>query len=392
LQPNRGTYNRQQIKELSNFCSVKIIAPVPWSLPIGIVKKWHEFALVPRFEIIDGFEVFHTRFFMVPKIGRSLYGLFFYMSLLSEVKKIYRSFNFDIIYVPWAYPDGVGAYFIAKALKVPVVIGVLGTDVNEYVKYHIRRKFIIHSLANCSSVISVSDALRNIIVKHQVPKNKVTVITNGINRELFRSMNKNECRGLLGLPLGEKVVLFVGNLVPVKGIEHLVNAFAGIISQLPKTRLIIVGSGPLAVRLQELVVKLKLSGQIQLVSSQSHDRIPLWMNAADVFCLPSINEGCPNVVLEALSCGIPVVASNVGGIPELILSDNYGRLVKPADPRELEIAIMDVLQRDWDKDCICGHPLLFTWRENARKVFEVFQSAKDIDKRNYYEQKSEQRN
>ncbi len=380
LEPTRGAYNRQQILALSKFASLKVVAPVPWSLPLKMIKKWYHASQVPRQETIDGFEVFHPRYFMTPKIGRSFYGVFFFISIVPAVLKIYRTFKFDALYVPWAYPDGVGAYFISRVVKKPIVIGLLGTDINEYLKYFIRRKFILHSLRNSQGIIAVSRKLKDKVVERGIDPDKVKVLYNGVNRSIFKPMEKSSCREKLGLSANEKIVLFIGNLVPVKGIPFLLEAFSLARQRGMDAKLVIIGDGTLRSDLESKARSLHLEDSVHFTGIQPHDRIALWMNASDLLCLPSINEGCPNVVLESLSCGIPVVASNVGGIPELIEDRKQGILVEPANAEMLAAAITETLQKSWDKDTIARSSTIMSWDENAGIVASMLNPLTTLNK------------
>lgn len=353
LEPVRGAFNRQQVIELSKLCELKVIAP----LPLHYDKR------IPDTEVIDDIAVCHPRYFMTPKIGRSLYGYFFYLSLVRKVKALQKSFDFDMIYATWAYPDGFGSYLIAKALKKPIVIKVHGSDINIYTKYFLRRKLIVHALKNSNAVIAVSNALKDSLVSLGVPQNHVVVVPNGINTDVFKPLPQTKCREELGLPAGRKIVLFIGNLVPVKGVSYLIEAFTQLVGS-SDVMLVILGDGN---QKEELIGKadaLHLKERVVFMGRQPHDRIPLWMNACDIFCLPSMNEGCPNVILEALACGKQVVATKVGGIPEIITSEEQGVLVPPGNADALANALEQALR----KPARSRAEKMISWQENARRV------------------------
>ncbi len=354
----RGIYNKQQIAELARLCDVQVVAPLPWYRMKG----------VPRSEVADGIQVYHPPYFMIPRIGRSLYGFFFFLSLIGVIKKIQSDFDFDLILANWAYPDGVGSYYIGKALRKKVVIGVLGTDINNYSKFFIRRNIIGHALRHCDAVFAVSDDLKRKVATLGVPDSNIFVVRNGINKDIFNQLNKAECRKRIGLPLDKTIVLFVGNLVEVKSVETLVGAFAGLRVD---ALLVLVGDGPLEETLRAKVKDLGIEDRVIFAGRNTHDAIPIYMNACDIFCLPSRNEGCPNVVLEAMACGVPIVATNVGGIPELVNDSKLGILVAPENSRSLADALIKAFDRQWDYDAIARHGSQFTWAENAQKLFHM---------------------
>jgi len=372
-EPTRGIYNKQQFVELAKLCEIKVIAPLPL----------HYRERVPERENIDGIDTYHPRYFMIPKIGRSLYGLFFYLSLIKKVKKIYENFKFDLIFATWAYPDGFGSFLIAKTFNKPIVIKVHGSDINLYTEYFLRRKMIAYALKNCNKVIAVSKALKERIVKIGVPEDKIVVIPNGVDTDLFKPLERDRCRERLELPQDKKIVLFVGNLVPVKGVDVLVEAFA----RLPAGMLLVlVGDGPLKNKLQAKVKEFGIENNVIFVGRTRHEAIPYYMNACDIFCLPSLNEGCPNVILESIACGKPVVASNVGGVREIICSDDMGILIKPANATVLARAFIRGVSKKWNFRLIREEALKYSWTDNAlklRRELEVSMESSVLFKTNH---------
>jgi len=275
------------------------------------------------------------------------------------VNEISKFFKFDLILATWVYPDGFGSLIAAKLLKVPIVVSGHGSDINIYSKYFLRRRIIAYTLKNCQQVIAVSNALKEKMISIGTPEERIQVLLNGVDAGLFKPMDRDKCRAKLGLPHDKKIVLYVGNLEHVKGVDILAQAAL----DFPQNAiLIMVGSGKLKPRL-------KLTNHMKLVGVRPHDEIPLWMNAADVFCLPSRNEGCPNVLLEALACGTPVIASRTGGIPEIIHSESLGILIFPGDSVALSCAVKEALSREWDRDMLRRSVSGYSWKDNAEKLF-----------------------
>jgi len=197
---------------------------------------------------------------------------------------------------------------------------------------------------------------------------KIVVIPNGVNTNLFRLMDQTECRKSLNLPEEKRVILFVGNLVPVKGVDYLLEAYSDASSFIRNTMLIIIGDGSSEKSLKKETKRLGLGENVKFVSRQPYEKIPVWMNACDLFCLPSLNEGCPNVVLEAFACGKPVVASSVGGVPELITSEDVGLLVASHNSKALSDTLKASFNKKWDAEKIREHSLKFDWTVGARKI------------------------
>jgi len=363
----RGIFNKQQFSELAKFCELKLVAPVPF------YQKD-----IPLQEEIEGIKVYHPKYFFTPKILRFLYGYFFYYSLINKVKNIYKDFKFDIILASWAYPDGVGSVLIAKEMNKPIIVKAMGTDINLYTKYFLRRKIISSTLKKADKVIAVSFGLKNRLMQIGIPEDKIEVLLNGVNTELFRPLEQAECRDKFKLPLDQKIILFIGNLVPVKGLEYLIEAFALFLNETKDNiSLILVGDGPLKQKLTLKTKEFNIEKNVQFMGKQPYGDIPYWINACDIFCLPSISEGCPNVVIEALSCGKPVVATNVGGIPELVTSKEFGLLVTSKDPNALAKAFHHVFKEDWEHHKIAELIRSNSWAENARKLNGIVRSSVD---------------
>lgn len=364
-EPTRGIFNKQQFLELAKLCELKVIAPLPW----------HYRRDIPKEEIMENIEIYHPRYLMIPKLGRSLYGLFFYLSLGKFVKKIQNDFNFDLILATWAYPDGFGSYLIARALNKPIVIKVHGSDININTKHWLRRKMVSYALKNSNGVFSVSNALKERMVDIGVPKDKISVITNGVDTDLFKPMNQKECREKLNLLVNKKIILFVGNLVPVKGVDYLISAFSKVVATgLTDLRLVIIGEGPLKEKLLQETKTKNIHAIIDFVGKKPHAEIPYWMNAADLFCLPSHSEGCPNVLLEAIACQRPIVASNIRGISDLVSSSQNKVLFKPGNSDELGRGILNILNKPQIQNDVINNNFSISWAQNAKNMFNIINS------------------
>ena len=362
VEPTRGVFNKQQFLELAKLCELKVIAPIPW----------HKLSKVPNKEMIEGIDVYHPRYFMIPKIGRSLYGIFFFLSIIGMARRIEKTFCFDEILATWAYPDGFGSCLLAKLFKKPIVIKVHGSDINITMQSVVRKKMILYALKNSARIIAVSNALKDKMISMGALKEKIVVIPNGVDTILFSPMDRVECRKKLNIPNEQKIVLFMGNLKQIKGLNHLIEAM----SRLPDDiRLILVGSGGERDSLRALAERMGIQARVNFAGSRLHSEIPVWINASDVLCLPSLNEGCPNVVLEAQSCGIPVVATRVGGVSDIIRSSDTGLLVEPAYSDQLSDALKCAIDKKWDRQKIRDSVIKFDWKDNAHEALGVLERA-----------------
>jgi len=204
------------------------------------------------------------------------------------------------------------------------------------------------SLNHAKVIISPSKYFINESRILQQYKNKIVVVTNGIHLENFPPYSKQECRQKLGLPINKNIILFLSFLYSKKGPDVLINAMPKILHELHDTELIIVGEGPLLGDLEELVKKLNIAHSVKFTGFIEEKLKPFYYNASDVFVLPSTatSESFGIVNLEAMACGVPVVASRIGGIPDVIQDGQVGILFPPGDSNALADAIIYLLQNE----------------------------------------------
>jgi glycosyltransferase involved in cell wall biosynthesis len=225
-------------------------------------------------------------------------------------------------------------------------------------------------------VIAVSEALKKRIVELGIPENKIAVVPNGVDPKKFYPISKSLAREKLGLPAHRKLLLSVGALNSVKGFDHLIRAIKTLIDEFRETDifLAIVGDGDLRKTLLRTISAYSLDAHVRLIGTVPHAQLHLWYSAADVFCLASRSEGWPNVVIESLACGTPVVATAVGGIPEIIRSEALGCLVD-GDDSQLAGKIRHALSRSWKPQEIVDYTEQLTWENAARSVVRNLEFA-----------------
>jgi teichuronic acid biosynthesis glycosyltransferase TuaC len=377
--PNHGVFIKERMVSVAKLynCQMIVVAPVPYYPPIRV--GWRSsYTRVVKEEFIDDIKVYHPRYFMIPKIAMFLQGWLMCLSILPAIKRIQRNFPFELIDSHYVYPDGFAAVLIGRLLRTPVIVSARGSDINLFSRFPIICRFLKYALGSASHVIAVSSALRKRIVKLGIPDSKISVIPNGVDRRKFKRMtDKREARRELGLRRDGFIVLSVGGLTPVKGFDVLIKAFEILVnnSGQRKPYLTIVGEGTLRKDLETIISQLHLESHVHLVGAVPHERLCLWYNAADIFCLASEQEGWPNVILEAMACGLPVVASAVGGIPE-ILTDSEVGLLSERDPVAMAQRIREAMQKNWDSERISRNARKYTWDATAAEVRAVFDEVK----------------
>lgn len=377
MEPNLGVFIKERMVHFAKLdgCQMKVVAPVPYFPPVKINWRW-KFSQIPEMEVRDGVEVYHPRYLMTPKVGMCLYGVLMFASVLRAVGKIRREFEFDLIDAHFVYPDGFAALLLGRFFKTPVVVSARGSDINLYTGFPIIRRALRYVLKNADGVIAVCGALKEAIMRLNIDADKVTVVPNGVDAEKFRPVPRSAARVELGLPVDKRILLSVGGLVPRKGFDLLIKALRLVMDRAgaDDLYLVIVGEGPERKKLEMLAGAVGLSKFVRFAGSVAHKDLHLWYSAADVFCLASSREGWPNVVLEAMACGTPVVATNVWGIPEIIRSDRVGLLTERTEAAIAD-AISRSLEKDWRAEEISRYARQHAWSNAACAVRQVFESV-----------------
>lgn len=343
-EPTFGTFVFDETAELSKSHEVMVVAPVPWFPRWKIFRRWYLFSQIPLREKVGNIAVEHPRYLVFPKIGRSLYGISYFLGIRKTVEKIWQQFQFDAIIAHYAYPDGYAAAFLRSKYKRPLLLKVHGSDINEDILYRARRFGVLAALRKADRIIAVSQALQGKLLVIGIPDEKVKVIPNGINNSTFKMMDQMQCRRELALAPDKFYILFVGNLVPVKGVTLLIQAFHQFIEfGNSDVELLIIGDGRLRLSIEQAIDDKNLNQYVTMLGKKPHDQIPKWMNASDLLCLSSNNEGYPVVLIEAKSCGLPVLATNVGGVREII--DHNDFIVPPADIDALAFGLREMVKK-----------------------------------------------
>ena len=285
-----------------------------------------------------------------------------------------RSHRPDAILAFRAYPEGYAAVLCGRRLRLPVIISVRGSDLKMAPSVGPVRAKTEFALRQASAVLAVSQDLCNMALKLGASADRVHVVRNGIHRQVFRPLGKTASRTTLQFPSDARMVLFVGNLLPVKGVTRLVDALAILHRRgAGGLHLVLIGDGNLEPQLRRQATRAKLDEVVHFLGQRSPEEVARWMSAADLLCLPSESEGLPNVILEALSCGCPVVGTTVGGIPELVVP-GCGLLVPPGDTAALAQAIQEGLDTSWDSSAIARQPI-DSWARVAATTLEHCERA-----------------
>ena len=313
---------------------------------------------------LPGLDIETVTYPALPLISRVTNGLVSGMALHSKIAK----YSPDILIGYWTYPEGAGAEYVARKLGKPVVIGALGTDIND--RKGINAWLTRRTLQAADRIVFVSQAMtRHAIDTFGVHPERCATVVNGINTAVFHPQDRVRCREALGLPPDAPVVIYVGRLIEAKGLRELVGSVTKMRQTHPDLRTILIGEGPYLDTLKEIIAASGMQDRVTLAGGQLPEKVAQYINAADALTLPSWSEGYPNVLVEALACGCPVVATHVGGIPEIVTSDN-GLLVTPRDTNALADALDQTLRRTWDRPAISRN-MSRTWDDVARETLDI---------------------
>lgn len=283
--------------------------------------------------------------------------------------------TFDVLLTPWLFPDACAVHRIAMPRRLPQVAIAQGSDVHRYLEMPMRRRAILRFASETGGIVTRSRDLATRLTNAGAPKTKVHPIYNGVDTHCFSGGAKREAREMLALPADGQIGLFVGNFLPVKGIELLLEAVAQVCAEGANFHLALIGSGPLQQELQSLVVELGIKDRIHWRGRLDPVGVASHMRAADAVCLSSHNEGVPNVVLEAMASGRPVITTDVGGIHEVLgpKSELHG-LVKTRDKGDYARVLASMLHSLPDEFEIKAYGSTFSWSNCARHHLQLMES------------------
>jgi glycosyltransferase involved in cell wall biosynthesis len=358
--PTRATFNFQQFEHLGQYCELLILVPV-------FPNDWKQINRKPVSKLSKHNNVHYLKVPTIPKLGKILNAKILAWTIFLFKKSLVKNFSPNFILGCFAYPDGVAASLISSKFKLPCFMKVHGTDINVMGEIGPIKQQISNELLKISGVFSVSEALARNVVKMGCPEEKISVIYNGIDHAKFYPKSRNDSRTRLGLDKEELIILFIGNLLESKGAVDLIEAF---IKSKIKANLLYIGTGNAKERINKLAKKRNSGQSVRIIEPQNHDLIPDWLATCNLLALPSHNEGVPNVVLEAMACGRPTVASNVGGIPEILPIDS-GILVEKGDLGGLAKALINGINNNWDPKVISANTKRFNWTTNASQINKV---------------------
>jgi glycosyltransferase involved in cell wall biosynthesis len=367
--PSHGIFVETRLRHLlaNGQVESRVVAPVPW-FPSRNPRfgKYAVHASAPREEQRHGIQVLHPRYPVLPKIGMTLAPFLLAQSVKPVIERVLAEYRFELIDAHYFYPDGVAAILLGRRFGKPVVITARGTDVNLISRYRLPRAMIRWAAGHAAGMITVARALKDELVGLGVPAGRIEVLRNGVDLQLFRPVDREGWRRRLGFR--RATLLSVGNLVPLKGHDLAIQA----LRLLPEMDLVIIGNGPERAALGALARGPGVGDRVTFAGTLGQEDLRHYYGAADALVLASSREGWANVLLESMACGTPVIASNVGGTPEVVTAPEAGLVMEERTPEALAQAVQRLFARYPDRGATRRYAERFSWAATTEGQLELF--------------------
>jgi glycosyltransferase involved in cell wall biosynthesis len=381
--PTQGIFIHNQIKHMLKVgCEVKVISPVPVSPKLLWFKeKWKNYGNIPFYDVVDTVNVYYPRYINIPGKWSHIISTYGTCCMInSNIDAIIREYKPQLLHAHTATPDGYYGLKLKHKYNLPLVCSLRGSDIHTYPFQNKLTKILTRKvILKADQVVSVSDALKNAAERIAQPKREIRVVYNGCEiTELARADDRNEdIRKQLGIKVKDIAMIFVGDIDRVKGIYELINAFMLLKGKYSNLHLILLGNGPDLQTVRNMTLLNSSTRAIHFMDTRPHDEVFQCLKAADLFVLPTYNEGLPNALLEAMACGLPIIATKVGGIPEVVRNGINGILIEPMNSGALYHAMDFVLSNNDIAEMMArkGKMLVereFTWQNTAERIITIY--------------------
>lgn len=377
-QPGAGLFIRERMFRVGRVRPIVVVSPQPWFPGQSLIRRFrpHFRPTAPRRETMDGVEVLRPRFFSVPGLFKRFDGVLMALGAAATVWRLARDGRVNVIDAHFGYPDGAAARWLARWCRLPMVLTLRGKEARQATTP--LRAPLAAAVRAADRVITVSAALGAVARDLGADPVRVQTIGNGIDLAKFRPLPRADARRALKLPLpaDAKVLVTVGTLVERKGFHRVIETLPALLAAEPKLHYLVVGGagaeGDDSLQLRALVARLGLQARVHFLGPVAPEALRVPLSAADAFVLASRYEGWANVLLEAMACGLPVVATDVGGNAQVVAHAGLGRIVPFGDATALTGALAESLRVDWDRRAIHAYAESNAWDVRIPQVVEVF--------------------
>jgi teichuronic acid biosynthesis glycosyltransferase TuaC len=373
LQPQHGIFVETRLRQLvaSGAVSARIVAPCPW-FPFSSARfgEYSVYARIPGRELRYDLCIDHPRYPVLPKVGMSAAPLGLFAAVLPVLRRqIIQGRDFDLIDAHYFYPDGVAAVLLGRALSRPVVVTARGSDLNVIARCRAPRGWIRWAAWRADGLVAVSRGLKERLIELGIAAERVRVLRNGVDLALFRPHNREAVRGAIGLT--RPTLLAVGNLVALKRHRLMIEA----LTRLPEPELVIVGEGPERGAIERAARERGVIDRVRLLGRVPQHRLPEIYSAADLLLLVSSHEGWPNVLLESMACGTPVLVSDMGGIADIVATSEAGKIIYAVTPERLAAAIRELLATPPPRNATRIYAEQFDWQSTTEGQIALFREV-----------------
>jgi glycosyltransferase involved in cell wall biosynthesis len=372
--PQSGLFVRSRLQALGELADVTVVAPL--AIVEYSSRRVRLFGKKVRTREQDGMcRVLRPKWFY-PPMGGIWNSIFLFLRLLGPLARLRKEFPFQVIDAHFGYPEGVAAALLSWWFRVPFAITFRGSE-TDHSRWRGRKAALEWASRRASRIITVSDRLQKFAIALGAERAQTRHIGNGVNTELFHPVDREAIRRLYRLPA--PLIVSAGHLIPLKGHHRIVRALKGLHEEGIRAGLLILGGEGTAHSCRsEILAQIRAAGlenEVHLLGERRSEDVAALIGTADVFCLASSSEGHPNVVNEALACGTPVVATDVGAVPQMLPSEEYGIIVPRDDVPALERGLRRALTKDWDRTRIAAFGKQRTWRQVGEEAFEELAAA-----------------
>ena len=382
IQPVHGVFVKERVRHVARLpgTDIRVVSPVPYFPAIKCFKRWYPLSQIAREEIVDALEVVRPRYFLPPKVGGYFHAQLMYPPVRRTIEQLRSDFDFDLIDAHFVYPEGVVAVMLGAACRKPVVITCRGEDIERFPDLPLIGERIRYALQEATQLVAVSRRIAERMEQLGADPDKISVIPNGVDLDKFRPLPVGQARAELDLPQGRPLVLAVGYRLELKGFHILVDAIPKIRERFPDVLVAIVGgqarwAADFLPAIEERIREHGVQDHVLLAGVRPQEELRQWYSAADLLSILSSREGSPNVLMEALACGLPAVATPVGGIPDVLSDSRLAVLLPERSAAAAAAGIVEGLSRSWDRGRIRRTMERRSWGETAHRVSEVFDRA-----------------